>query len=93
MPQRRRWIVVDGSLEARQAHGRAVSLQLRRTAARGLPTMESQHKPNDGRREHIETKQRTARQADAAKSENVPKALHGLRSCFGTQPSCGCAPD
>lgn len=91
VPQRRRWLVVDGPLEARPPHGRTVSLQLRRTAARGLPAMEPQREPHDG--EHVATEQRPTHQAATPEGEDVPQALHGLRRSRGTQPSRCCAPD
>ena len=82
MPQRRRWLVVDGALEARQAHGRTVPIEFRRTSRRRLPAMESQREPNDiEQREHIASEQRAAGQTDTAKGEDLQEALHRLCSC------------
>ena len=91
MPQRRRRIVVDGTLEARQAHGRPVPLQLCRTAARRLPAVEPQREPHDG--QHIAPEQRPAREADAPEGEDVPEAIHCLCSSLSAQPRCCGAPD
>jgi hypothetical protein len=82
---------VDGSPEARQAHGRLVSLKFRRALERRLPAMEPQCQPNDGVPQPIAQQQRTATgQATAAEVEEcVPEALHGLCSC--KRPESGCS--
>jgi hypothetical protein len=85
-PQRRRWSVVDGAVEARPAHGRTVPLQLRRTAQRGLPAMG----PEWQRRRHVAAEQRarTGQACVAEVEEHVPEALHSLCSCRRPEPSC-----
>jgi hypothetical protein len=76
--------MVDGAIEARQAHGRIVPIELRRTPQRRLPAMEPQWQPNgrSGKR-HIATKQR-ARAGEATTAEveeHVPEAILRLCRC------------
>ena len=83
--------MVDGATEARQAHGRTLSIELRRAPQRGLPAMESQRQPNERpRQHHVEAEQRTgACEASTAKvEEHVQEAVHSLCGCGITQPSC-----
>jgi hypothetical protein len=78
--------VVDGPVEARQAHGRAVPIQLCRTTQRRLPAMGAQRE----RRKHVEAKQRPgAAEAGAAEAEeHVQEAIYGLRGCRRSESSC-----
>jgi hypothetical protein len=76
--------MVDGAVEARQAHGRTVPIEFRRTPQRRLPAMEPQWKPNGrSRKRDIATKQRTrAGEATTAEvEEHVPEALFRLCRC------------
>jgi hypothetical protein len=74
--------MVDGALEAGQAHGRTISIQLRRTAGRGFPALEPQCEPVDAtewRRNHVAAEQRTASQGGAAEEqEHIQETVHSL---------------
>lgn len=95
MPQRRRWLVVDGPFEARQAYGRIVSLQLRRIAARRLPTLEPECESHDQRwrRFRLTPKQCPSCQTNTHKGEDVQEALHRLCRCRRAQSCCCCPPN
>ena len=82
--------MVDGTAEARQAHGRAVPIKLCRATERRLSAVESQWEPNEWRREHIETEQRPgASEAHTAEGEeHVQEAVYGVCSCKFPEPGC-----
>jgi hypothetical protein len=79
--------MVDGTTEARPAHGRAIPLELRGAAQRGLPAMG----PEWQRREHVAAEQRAGTgQARATEvEEHVQEALYSLCSCRRPEPSGG----
>lgn len=80
---------MDGSVEARQAHGWTVSFQLCRTTQRRLSTMGAQWQ----RRKHIQAEQcpGAAKASTAEAEEHLQEALHGLCSCRRTKSCCCCA--
>jgi hypothetical protein len=85
--QCRRWIMVDGPVEARQAHGRAVPIQLCRTPQQRLPAMEPQRQ---WRQHGIEAGQRagTGEASTAKDQEHVQEAIHSLCSCRRPKSCC-----
>ena len=64
--ERRRWIMVDGSSTTRQAHGRPLSIQLRPSARREVPT--STHSPKC-----LTTHRRSAAKVEERLPQTLPR--------------------